>query len=156
MLKRFYEVIDVKHRPILEDTIITALLNFADLENVKKHKIAALYYYHLLHSADVSDEFKVKLRLYEKGLQVLSFNPHFSSIFFVHQVEQDLNPYFDLQNLFIKSGFPLEQTIQPKQNFTQYLQVPRGNNSILHFNFTTLEYNIGFSVERVGHIKLGP
>jgi hypothetical protein len=45
----------------MEDTIITTLINFAELENVKKHKIAALYYYHLLNSPDISESFKQKL-----------------------------------------------------------------------------------------------
>ena len=36
----------------MEDTIITALENFSIIENPKKHKIASLYYYHLLHSPE--------------------------------------------------------------------------------------------------------
>jgi hypothetical protein len=55
--------------------------------------------------------------------------------------------------MHIKSAFPLEQTIQAKENFKQYLNVTKAG-SLLHYNFTTQEYNIGFSIERVGSLKL--
>jgi hypothetical protein len=85
-LKRFYDIFEKKE--VLEDTIITVLGNLAEFENVKKHKTAALYYYHLLHSPDVSETFKQKLRN-ESVLEVLKYNPNFSSIFFIQQVEQE-------------------------------------------------------------------
>lgn len=50
------------------------------MENVKKHKIAALFYYHLLYSIEISDSFKIKLKE-EKSLEILKYNPHFSSAF---------------------------------------------------------------------------
>ena len=59
----------------------------------------------------------------------------------------------ELNGLFIKSGFPVEQTIQPKHNFKQYMLVTKPN-SVLHYNFTTQEYNVGFSVERIGSLKM--
>lgn len=149
LLKRFYEIFE-KHQTVLEDTILTCLQNFADFEDIQKHKIAALFYYHLLNSFETNEAFKKKLKE-DKSLDILKFNPNFSSIFYIHQVEQE-HPY-DLKTLNIKSGFPLEQTIAPKQNFKQYIQVTKPQ-SILHYNFTTMEYNIGFSVERVGNLKL--
>ncbi|CDW75143.1 sec14-like protein 2-like [Stylonychia lemnae] len=148
LLKRFYEIFE-KHQVVLEDTILTCLQNFAEIEVVKKHKIAALFYYHLLNSFETTENFKKKLRE-EKSLEILKFNPHFSSIFYINQVEQE--NALELNQLHIKSGFPLEQTIQPKQNFKQYIVVNKPQ-SILHYNFTTQEYNIGFSIEKVGQLK---
>lgn len=132
LLKRFYEIFE-RHQVILEDTILTCLQNFAEIEDVKKHGYAALFYYHLLNSFETNEAFKKKLRE-EKSLEILKFNPNFSSIFYIHQVEQDQS--LEVSQLHIKSGFPLEQTIQPKQNFKQYLNVSK-SNSILHYNFTT-------------------
>jgi hypothetical protein len=71
---------------VLEDTIMTCLQNFAEIDDVKKHKIAALFYYHLLHSFETNENFKRKLRE-EKSLEILKYNPHFSSIFYINQVE---------------------------------------------------------------------
>lgn len=82
LLKRFYEIFE-KHQVVLEDTILTCLQNFAEIEDVKKHKIAALFYYHLLNSFETNDNFKKKLKN-EKNLEILKFNPHFSSIFYIH------------------------------------------------------------------------
>ena len=84
---------------------MTCLQNFAEIEDVKKHKYAALFYYHLLNSFETNEAFKKKLRD-EKSLEILKFNPHFSSIFYIHQVEQD-NP-LEISQIHIKSGFPLE------------------------------------------------
>jgi hypothetical protein len=50
--------------------------------------MAALFYYHLLHSFETNDEFKKKLRD-SKELEILKFNPHFSSIFYIHMIEQE-------------------------------------------------------------------
>ncbi len=85
-MKRFYEIFEKKE--VLEDTIVTVLGNLAEFENVKKHKSAALFYYHLLNSPDVSENFKQKLRN-ESALEVLKYNPNFSSIFYIQQVEQE-------------------------------------------------------------------
>ena len=71
---------------VLEDTILTCLQNFAEIEDVKKHKIAALFFYHLLHSFETNDAFKKKLKE-AKELEILKFNPHFSSIFYIQQIE---------------------------------------------------------------------
>ena len=117
---------------------------------MKKHKVAALVLYNLLHSQDIREEFKVKLRN-EPSLDTLTYNRHFSSVFFIQEIDQP-NGAFDLNSLHIQSGFPLEQTIAPKDNFKQYLLVAKPN-SLMHYNFTTQEYNIGFSIERVGAVK---
>lgn len=53
------------------------------MENVKKHKIGALFFYYLLNSYDTSESFKKKLKE-SKELEILKFNPHFSSVFYVH------------------------------------------------------------------------
>jgi len=66
---------------VLEDTIITCLQNIAEIEDVKKHKQAALYYYHLLNSFEISDSFKQKLKE-DRNLEIFKYNPHFSSIYY--------------------------------------------------------------------------
>lgn len=43
--------------------------------------------------------------------------------------------------------------MQSQANFCQYFNI-RTPNTILHYSFTTLEYNIGFSIERLGQLKL--
>ena len=58
------------------------------MEDVKKHKIAALFYYYLLNSLETNENFKKKLGE-DKSLEILKYNPHFSSVFYIHQVEQD-------------------------------------------------------------------
>jgi hypothetical protein len=50
---------------------------------VKKHRFAALFYYHLLNSFDTNENFKKKLKE-DKSLEIFKFNPHFSSIFYIH------------------------------------------------------------------------
>ena len=134
---------------MLEDTILTCLQNFAEMEDVKKHRCATLFYYNLLNGMETAEQFKKKLRE-DKSLDILKYNPHFSSIFFVQQVEQD-HP-LELASLFLKSGFQLAKVVAPKHNFVEYVLVEKAN-SILHYNFNTIEYNVGFSIEKVGHIK---
>lgn len=53
------------------------------MEDVKKHKIGALFYYHLMNSIDTSESFKKKLKD-NKKLEILKYNPHFSSVFYVN------------------------------------------------------------------------
>jgi hypothetical protein len=151
LLKRFYEIF-ARHQRVLEDTILTCLQNFALLPEVKKHKPAALFYYHLLHSFETNPEFKRKLQE-DKMLEILRYNPHFSGIFWLQQVEQEQGEQ-ELADLHLRSGFPLAQAVEAKHNFVQYVTA-RHPHSVLHYNFTTAEYNIGFSVERVGQLKLG-
>lgn len=43
--------------------------------------------------------------------------------------------------------------MQPKDSVKQYVVIEKPN-SMLHYSFTTLNYNIGFSIEKVGSLKL--
>lgn len=74
------------------------------MEEVKKHKIGALFYYHLMNSIDTSESFKKKLKD-NKKLEILKYNPHFSSVFYVNQIDSDP---LSINELHIKSGFQLE------------------------------------------------
>lgn len=71
---------------MLEDTIVTCLQNIAEIEDVNKHKQAALYYYHLVNTVETSDAFRRKLKD-DKNLEIFKYNPHYSSIYYPQQVE---------------------------------------------------------------------
>jgi len=73
---------------VLEDTLITVLENFATLDNIKKHKPAAILYYYLVNGASTSSSFKAKL-LSNTNLEILRFNPHFSAVYPLNIVEND-------------------------------------------------------------------
>jgi|LauGreDrversion4_2_1035121.scaffolds.fasta_scaffold311733_2 hypothetical protein len=75
------EVLQSKHLEVLEDPLISVFESFAELEEPRKHKAAAIYLYQLLHSSDVSEAFKLKLKS-EEGLDPLTYNRHFSGVFF--------------------------------------------------------------------------
>ena len=51
------------------------------------------------------------------------------------------------------AGFSLEKTVASGSTFAEYIKIDEPN-SLLHFRFTTVDYNIGFSIEKVGKIKL--
>jgi len=86
LLKRFWDLFDdldstsAKHRKVFEGSLITVLENIATQDNIKKHRPAAVMYYHLLNSESTREEFKTKLKS-AKLLEILKFNPHFSALF---------------------------------------------------------------------------
>lgn len=57
------------------------------------------------------------------------------------------------EDLQIKSGYSLQQIVAPKELLKEYVVVD-SVPSLLHVSFTTINYNIGFSIERVGQVKL--
>ena len=59
----------------------------------------------------------------------------------------------DLKSLHLQAGFPCQRIVEPKGRYEEYLEV-RAPQSLIHYNFTSIEYNIGFSIERVGSFKL--
>jgi hypothetical protein len=51
LLWRFYNLIDEeRHRKVLEDPIISVLESMAGLENIKKHRPAAVMYFYLINA----------------------------------------------------------------------------------------------------------
>ena len=53
----------------------------------------------------------------------------------------------------VLAGFSLEKAVPAHDSKCEYVRV-NAPNSLLHFRFTTLDHNIGFSIEKVGKIKL--
>jgi len=51
------------------------------------------------------------------------------------------------------AGFSVQSNVPNKASIAEYVNIPVVN-SLLYFRFTTLDYNIGFSVEKVGQIKM--
>ena len=138
----------------IESTLLTVLETFANFSDIKKHKPAAILLYYLIHN-DCSAVFKEQLNE-NKQLEILKFNPHYSAVFnvellFSNEINEDES--IELNDVQIKSGYSLQQIVAPKEVLKEFIAVYNAP-AILHVSFTTVNYNIGFSIERVGSLKL--
>jgi hypothetical protein len=95
-----------------------------------------------------------------KSLELLRFNPYFSVVYPIALIDTDLRKDTNkhahistLNSLELKAGFNLQQIVAPKELLKEYVSVENAP-SLLHVSFTTINYNIGFSIERVGTVKL--
>ena len=66
------------HTKYIDETLFTVLETFSLMENVKKHRPAAITLYHLLQNSD--EDFTSKLNSSEY-ISILKYNPYFSSVF---------------------------------------------------------------------------
>lgn len=108
-------------------------------------------YYHLLHDPATSSKFVEQIRDC-KELELLRFNPHFSVVYPISLLDTDLKKSVAAsQDIQLKS-FTLQQIVAPKELLKEYVAVDQPG--LLHVSFTTVNYNIGFSIERVGAVKL--
>ena len=90
----------------------------------------------------------------------MRFNPHYSVVFPIELIEVDLREDTDkdayivcIDDLQPKAGFGLQQIVAPKELMKEYVDVEQVP-SLLHVSFTTVNYNIGFSIEKVTNLKL--
>ena len=111
-MRRAYDLLSgTEHAKVLEKTLFSVLENFAMIEDIKKHRAAAIYFYHLIHSESTSSEFKQELEE-AKPLEILKYNPHFSGMFSLSHLESEQLLYKEgvevLDELSIESGFTLK------------------------------------------------
>jgi hypothetical protein len=81
-------------------------------------------------------------------------------VFPIELIEVDLREDTDkdayivcIDDLQPKAGFGLQQIVAPKELMKEYVDVEQVP-SLLHVSFTTVNYNIGFSIEKVTNVKL--
>jgi hypothetical protein len=114
------------------------------MEDPDKTRVASEFLYRVLNSPTVPETFKLKLSD-DLILQPLKSSAHF---------QDPLTDPISIKDLHLQSGFPCQHTLEAKHNHAEYLYIPRA--SLIHYNFTSLEFNVGFSIERVGFFKLSP
>ena len=118
-MKRAHDILSgTEHVKVLEQTMFTVIENFAMIENIKKHRAAAIYFYHLIHSEITSNQLKQELEE-AKSLEILKYNPHFSAMFSLNHLESEQLLYKEgveaQDELSLQSGFTLKMVVPPKE-----------------------------------------
>ena len=136
------------HRKQLEELILSALSRISAETSEEMRKPAAIFLYKLVHR-DASPSFKAELEKRESIKALFSSKHYNSSALTVERNEAEITDFQDLQ---IRAGSPLSRTIEAGLLRSENIEIWQPY-SILTFNFSVLQRDLTFTVERIARFK---